>query len=398
MKNIQVVICCGYGDSGKGIFTDYLASKVDSTKSIVVRHSGSANAGHTVVTPEGQTHVFGHFGSGTFLNVPTYLSKYFISNPIAFKIERETLLSKNVNPIVWISDESRITTPYDMIINQHKELKRSKDKHGSCGMGIHQTMTLPDELLLTYGMMRQYTLAELKSHLDLINIHYNDVCVDEALGDRCLELLNSDIVLTKFIKDCEYLIHYTVQYDFNSIYHEYDNIIFESSQGLLLDQDHTNFPHVTHAKTGIHNVLLLMLDKPDELNIYYITRYYKTRHGAGPMLHEGKKPHELVKDKTNVPNMWQDSLRYGLLDVNKTNDDISKDFFQSGAFNNANMNLVITCMDQAHDNIDIVFYDEKQTIFKTELADHFTFVGETNFKNIYESYGPTRDTLRNILE
>ena len=87
-------------------------------------------------------HVFKHFGSGTLKGVPTYLSKHFILNPILFREEWEGLVKKKgVTPKVIVHPEAIITTPYDMIINQIVETYRGKNRHGSCGFGIFETIT-----------------------------------------------------------------------------------------------------------------------------------------------------------------------------------------------------------------------------------------------------------------
>ena len=69
MKNIKVVIGANFGDEGKGLMTDYFASK--SNKSLVVRFNGGGQAGHTVTTKDGRRHVFHHFGSGIFAGADT---------------------------------------------------------------------------------------------------------------------------------------------------------------------------------------------------------------------------------------------------------------------------------------------------------------------------------------
>lgn len=91
---IKVVIGSGFGDEGKGLMTDYFCSSFPRDESVLnVRFNGGAQAGHTVVTPYGLRHVFGHFGAGSFLpNVVTYLSSEFLVNPILFRKEYGKLL------------------------------------------------------------------------------------------------------------------------------------------------------------------------------------------------------------------------------------------------------------------------------------------------------------------
>ena len=133
------VIGANWGDEGKGLITDYLCRQVENP--LVIRYNGGAQAGHTVVTPEGNKHIFSHFGSGTFTGAPTFLSKYFIVNPILFRKEYNSI-EENItkNPIVVVSPDCIITTPFDMMINQAIEEKRNKNRHGSCGYGIFETI------------------------------------------------------------------------------------------------------------------------------------------------------------------------------------------------------------------------------------------------------------------
>ena len=80
------VIGAGFGDCGKGHVTDFLAN----ARTTVVRYCSGANAGHTVVR-DGKRHVFRHFGSGTLRGAETYLSRFFIHNPILYFQELRTL-------------------------------------------------------------------------------------------------------------------------------------------------------------------------------------------------------------------------------------------------------------------------------------------------------------------
>ena len=93
----SVVIGANYGDEGKGLMTDFLCRQ--HSADLVVRFNGGAQAGHTVVTPEGERHVFHHIGSGYFAGVPTYLSKFFVSNPVLFKQEYQELRIPSSYPI-----------------------------------------------------------------------------------------------------------------------------------------------------------------------------------------------------------------------------------------------------------------------------------------------------------
>ena len=109
------VIGANAGTKVKAI-SDYLCLQVENP--LVISFNGGGQAGHTVSSPEGIRHVFSHFGSGTLAGAPTYLSKYFIVNPILFNREYDVLVEKGIVPRVYVSPECIVTTPFDMMINQ----------------------------------------------------------------------------------------------------------------------------------------------------------------------------------------------------------------------------------------------------------------------------------------
>jgi adenylosuccinate synthase len=89
----HVVIGANFGDEGKGLLTDYYASKLPMEfgySRCVVRYNGGAQAGHTVVTPD-KRHIFSHFGSGSLTGAATFLARDFIVNPRFFLNERAAL-------------------------------------------------------------------------------------------------------------------------------------------------------------------------------------------------------------------------------------------------------------------------------------------------------------------
>lgn len=142
ITNIVGVIGTNFGDEGKGLMTDYFVHHfLNAGKScVVIKHNGGSQAGHTVVTPDGTRHVFGHFGSGTLQGVPTYFDRDFIVNPMTFVKEYKKLQKLGHPPVCFVHPECRIQLPVDILINQVAEAFRGENKHGSCGMGIWETV------------------------------------------------------------------------------------------------------------------------------------------------------------------------------------------------------------------------------------------------------------------
>jgi adenylosuccinate synthase len=153
----------------------------------------------------------------------------------------------------------------------------------------------------------------------------------------------------------------------DNFFNHFDNVVFEGAQGLLLDELHPNFPYVTRSRTGIHNVNKILKGYPKiNLDIYYVSRVYSTRHGAGPFpteVTEMKDFPYIVDDPTNKPNEFQGTLRIGYLDVDILKDSIDKDMKNYTLGYPDKMRLVITCMDQACGDI-VVKKDGKLVTIK----------------------------------
>ncbi|UQZ89910.1 adenylosuccinate synthase [Deltaproteobacteria bacterium Smac51] len=409
MDGIKIVLGANYGDEGKGLVVDYFASETEA-KTLVVRHSGGAQAGHTVVGPGGRHHIFHHVGAGALAGADTFLSRYFLSNPILFLQEYEALA--DLPGRITVSPESLLTTPYDMIYNQMLEDLRGAGRHGSCGAGVAATMVRnkrDPRLHLKCGHLAAGG-KKLKARLEGVRSYYHDL-FDRALADfdanagqklKYKSYLEDPVILADFIDDC-YLYLSRVELagaEFggeseHDLLHKYDRLIFEGSQGLLLDQGHRNFPHVTYANTGLRNAGELIsgnyLDESANIEAVYVTRCYLTRHGAGPLPNELlEKPYPRVEDRTNTHNRYQGSLRYAYLDLDQLKESIENDLAGS-APRNLDVSLAITCLDQLDDSFCYYYQGQLHTEKPQEaLAVIFDVL---KIKKAYLSYGPTRETV-----
>lgn len=303
----RVVIGANFGDEGKGLLTDYLCAQ---GAGVVVRFNGGAQAGHTVCTPEGERHVFRHFGSGTFLGVPTFLSQFFVCNPILFFEERAQLIELGFHPEVYAHPDCLITTHVDMLINQHRELARGNKRHGSCGIGFHETQVrsrLP-ELKITMGDLWNGG-KQLPAQLEELSTKYAAF----RLGLKSAAPMFDPESITAFIECCQHFAQCVEPAGVGS----FKDPVFEGAQGLLLSQDNADyFPHVTHSYTGMRNVNeLCAMAGITEKEIYYVSRTYLTRHGAGPL--PGHDPALAYEDNTNHPTTFQGALRFAPLDDEK---------------------------------------------------------------------------------
>jgi adenylosuccinate synthase len=358
------VIGAQYGDESKGKMVDYLCDKhkID----LVVRHNGGAQAGHTVVTPGGRRHVFHHFGSGTLLCVPTYLGRYFVCNPILFNQEFNQI--EDLKPRVFVDPACLVTTPWDMKINQLAEEQRGGKRHGSCGVGFNETIERSQSGDFTLRVMdlmnHEMRNATIKRIIEMwVPYRLNQLGIDKTGMGPYL----GDAMYGPWCLDAGMFMGRTHMITGKPLV---ETVVFEGAQGLLLDQNSDNFPHVTRSNTGIKNVVELCKEWGcEELDAVYCTRTYLTRHGAGPLPRED--PAMSFEDETNVKHDYQGTLRFAPLDVEDT---------------------VMRCMQDS--------YDHQEYLDTINFMGHFAVSHVDQLSNpemqVYGSFvsdGPSRDCV-----
>lgn len=401
MLKACAVIGAQYGDEGKGLCVDWLAhDHLDWGLSVVVvRSNGGAQAAHTVVTPEGMRHVFSHWGSGTFARARTHFSRYMICNPITFLQERQTLIDVHcINPPQVTADpDSMVSIPFDSLINQAVETHRSLNRHGSCGLGIGETVErhehpagfpvrLRDLSSLTVERLREIREQWVWARLEALGV--------TDIPEPYRDLLTNDAISERFVRDCaEFLSLIEIVPD-EQIASLADMVIFEGAQGLALDQTMGAFPYVTRSNTGLKNIIdLAVLAGIEAIEVYYMTRCYTTRHGAGPLPREQLwSPGAIeVVDPTNIPNPWQGSLRVAPLDLFRLRKRLWADLSMDPRGIEISPSLVVTCLDQVKGDLDFYAGMTNVKISPEKAAEMIT---EYIDLPIIESWGPTRATIR----
>ena len=346
MKNVKVVIGANFGDEGKGLMTDYFAGQArdKGETCLVVCSNGGAQRGHTVrVTTEEQSesdirHVFHHFGSGALEGAATFLPHFYIVNPMHFAKEYEelneaygSLFTLRPLPPVFIHPECKVSTPYDMILNQILEENRGDGRHGSCGMGIWETLVRDG---ISFGEMINMSDREIKNYLqfDCKNHFWNRLSAKgiETIREGWLEIIDDEGIVEHYLDDLRLMQLHCNLADVE-IFDRYDQVIFENGQGLLLDRCRREYGHnTTPSNTGFRNPAALLREyamlKNDyeaevkenqiDVEVCYVTRTYLTRHGAGRFDGQCSKAeiNPDMYDETNVPNPHQGTIRYGKLD------------------------------------------------------------------------------------
>lgn len=394
MENVIAVIGAGFGDEGKGLTTDYYASKSELPV-LVVRFSGAPQASHTVETPSGRRHSFSHIGSGTFVGADTFLSRYFVVNPITFRREMKEL---DLPPRVFVDRECLVTTPYDMMLNQLAEMNRKK-RHGSCGAGFNETIHRSEDPRFLLRVVDLGSEDTLRGRLKAIETQYFQKRKEE-LGITQLfgydEYLESPHLIDHFIQDCQYFRGSIYIWGESILQVRAGSIIFEGAQGLLLDQDCEFFPYVTRSKTGLPNVARLCGRAGiKSIDVTYVTRAYTTRHGVGPLPFElNKKPYDGVFDHTNIDHEFQGSLRFSYLNLDLISSAITWDINSTGL--EINPTIMMTCIDQVSDPFCYIFGGSKREGSVEEVQEILYRVipwEKAKKPKFLVSAGATRDTV-----
>ena len=330
MRTIAV-IGKNFGDEGKGFTCGCLASSLKNA--LIIKHNGGGQAGHTVEDPEGKWRFIHHqIGAGAEYHVPTLFADSFM--PDLFQLGKEVKEFTELfgfQPILYSEKNARITTIDDVLLNMGAELARGKNRHGSCGMGIEECV---QRNAAGYGItveeLATWSKQELLDRLKHIRKEYTErraeiVGIQAPASSKAMrqsnlmnpyyEMLNNERVLENFVEEVKENVKLLTLVDADRKWLEkFQHLIFETGQGLLLDQDYEAYaPHLTSSKTGIHNPAIFLEKRGLSLEeAIYVTRPYVTRHGNGPLPCEVNRSElpGVGEDLTNQPNEWQGTLRY----------------------------------------------------------------------------------------
>lgn len=356
MKKAQIVIGLGFGDEGKGITTDFLAGR--NPEAVVIRFSGGQQAAHTVMIGD-RKHIHSSFASGALRGLPSYFTEHCTIHPTFLLNEQEELKAKKGNIELHIHPLAKVTTPFD--VWQNRTSARNLE-HGTCGKGVGATMKRNESPYKLFAIdliaPREMLIEKLKGIA-----YYYGFADENEIEQHLQAFLEAIDKIDWKIDDYIYL-------------NTFDHLIFEGSQGVLLDMDHGIFPHVTYANTTSKNAYqICQFLKIEDIEMYYVTRAYATRHGNGWMSNEKEMNLRNNEEETCTFNEYQKEFRLGTLDYGLLNYALKLD----GAYCcPTQKNLVITCLDQTDEK----FEPEKLNI---------------EFDSVYGSYSPYSKDFKKLF-
>ena len=331
MNNVILTVDLGFGDAGKGSLVDFLVREHGAHT--VVRYNGGAQAGHRVVTPDGREHVFSQFGAGTLAGARTHLSRFMLLEPLAMEAEANHLVELGIAApfgMLTIDAAALVITPYQRAINRLRELARN-DRHGSCGMGIGETMAdhlkygervlfagdLDDAEVLRHKLTFLRLVALRKLH-DIESVA-DGLYMEEGARDELDMLLDESWVdwLVENFGRISNSLNIVPGNHLHDILSQPGTVIFEGAQGVLLDEWYGFHPHTTWSTITLANAATLLEEATYGGTVERIglTRAYSTRHGAGPFVSEDAELTVQIPDAVNGFDDWQEGFRVGWLDL-----------------------------------------------------------------------------------
>jgi len=271
-----VVVGAQWGDEGKGKLVDVLAEGAD----FVVRYQGGANAGHTVVTGQGEF-ILHQIPSGILHERPVcVVGNGVVLDPDTFFHELDALTGKGieVRGRLFVSERAHLVLPYHKLLDAAGEKSQNigttgrgigpayEDKIGRRGIRVADlrdqaalARTLEDRveranlLLRLAGMEERTTLAE---HLALA----------DRIAPQILPLAtDTGLLVSRGLREGR-------------------RVLLEGAQGALLDVDHGTYPFVTSSSTTAGGAATGAGIGPTAIDgVLGVVKAYTTRVGNGPL-------------------------------------------------------------------------------------------------------------------
>jgi len=225
-----------------------------------------------------------------------------------------------------ISDQALVITPFQRAANRVREMARKADRHGSCGMGVGETvedaLAYP-ELSISAGDLNQPTLLrqKLQAIRELKREQILTFCKDHSFDPTHAQEFSAfemDDLIERWmaaispIRDLGLVVADSAM---GSWFRDANNVIFEGAQGVLLDADAGFHPYTTWSRCTTANAIELIEQTIPNADIFKVgvLRSYAVRHGPGPLPTETGDLTRLVSEH-NQRNDWQGTVRYGWFD------------------------------------------------------------------------------------
>lgn len=325
-REAWVVVDLGFGDAGKGATVDFLVRERGAD--LVVRFNGGAQAGHTVVAPDGRCHTFAQLGAGSFVpEVRTHLGPAFVLHPGGLRVEADRLAALGVGDALErlsVDGRALLISPFQQAAGRLRELLRGADRHGTCGVGVGEAVgdaeARQDDVLRASDLAHPDALAKgLRTQQARKR---EELAAAGALDDprAALEwaLLNDAEAVDRVVvswRDMACALTVLDPTQAREVVAASETVVFEGAQGVLLDQTWGLQPHTTWSDCTPAGARALLAGSDAQVRVLGVTRAYATRHGAGPFPTHDPAHDARLAEPHNDDAGWQGAFRRGPLDL-----------------------------------------------------------------------------------
>lgn len=272
-KQVAAVLCNQWGDTGKGKFSDYIATH---WADVIARGTGGNNAGHTVVV-NGEQRVFHILPSGITQDKEgkvNMLGNGMVLDLNVLKSELEALDDAGYSyNNLQISEDAHVIMPWHIASDKARDMSSGNGGIGSTGRGIGPCYT--DKIARRGVRVRDlFCDALISKQIEKQRPFYDSLPV--SLDAVYESIMPSFWRVNELVRDTSAELHTRKTMG--------QKILLEGAQGLLLSIEHGTYPYVTSSDCSLNGtasgVGLSARDVDAPLGIVKFP--FMTRVGGGP--------------------------------------------------------------------------------------------------------------------
>jgi adenylosuccinate synthase len=277
--SVRIVLGSQWGDEGKAKVVDYLTRDAD----VVVRFQGGANAGHTIKV--GDLNFIFHLIPAGIIHPDKacVIGNGVVLDPEGLFREIEELADEgiSVDGRLYISRNAHLVMPYHKRLEQASEERIGQARIGTTGRGIgpcyldkvNRSTGIRVGDLLDADVLPDKVREVVRDKNDILTRVYGVDALDP--NEIAEQYVAYGEKIAPFVTDTSVYLNEAI-----------DNgkgILFEGSQGTLLDVDHGTYPYVTSSNTTAGGVCTGSGIGPTKIDeIVGVAKAYTTRVGNGP--------------------------------------------------------------------------------------------------------------------
>ncbi|NUT05459.1 MAG: adenylosuccinate synthase, partial [Hamadaea sp.] len=261
-----------------GKVTDLLGDRVQ----YVVRYSGGNNAGHTIVTPDGQKYALHLMPSGVLSpTAQIVIGNGVVIDPKVLLAEVDGLTERGIDcERLLISADAHLIMPHHRALDRVVERYLGSGRIGTTGRGIGPAygdkvsrMGIRAQDLLDPGILRKKLDLVLREKNQVLVKVYNRKAIDvEAVYQEYLGYAER---MGPWITDTRSVLWEALDRG--------DTVFMEGAQATMLDLDHGTYPFVTSSNPIAAGACVGTGIPPTRLNrVIAVAKAYLTRVGSGP--------------------------------------------------------------------------------------------------------------------